>query len=940
MFKLLSFSFLTLLVSAQDLPQGKVWAHEESDIAVDSKATFGTLPNGFRYIVYPNAEPPGRVSLRLHLDSGSLNEADDQQGIAHFLEHMLFAGSTNYTAEELIPEMQRLGIGFGAHANAYTSFDETVYKLDLPNLNEPTIDLGFTVMRDFCDGALLEEQEIEDERGVILSEKNSRDSVDFRLMKKQFEYLTPNFLVANRFPIGTEECIKSCPPERVRDYYRDFYDPKLMTFVVVGDIDAKVYEQKIIDAFSSLTSPTHEVTKPDIGTITEPKELTVKLFTDPEVDEDDISLMRVTKNQSVPDQAHTRQERYTMSLASAMLAQRFNKLSKAENSPINGGACYKFTWFDEVTYGNCYVTPTEGKWKEAVPLLENEFRRAILHGFTYSEFKEVTANLLTSAKQAAAAFATRTSPSIADTIVPTFGDRKVISTAQEDLRVVEELLANLTPQDCHQAFKAYWDVPGLYLVLTTEEASESDKELLHALYSESQNSEVIAPEEEDAGTFAYTSFGEASTITTEKHIEDLDAHQLTLSNGIRVNLKKTDFESGKVYLTARLGEGLESLKDLKPGWSSYASSLLNMGGLGEHSTDDLKQLLSGKVVGLSFAPTESSFVFSGMTNQADLELQLQLLGAYLVDPGYRPEADRLYKKSLPDQFEQLTQTLEGALQYMSAFEHGDDARYRVATEEEAQGFSSQDVSSLLNPIFKNAPLEISLVGDLDLEATKQAVLKVLGADFKSEARLNQERTETQPLADLPKTGQSKSFDYKSKIDRAASIITWRTQGLTDNISESRRLSLVSSILANRMRDQVREELGSSYSPYAYSDMNSSFDNYGNIKAVSICKPADMQTIADLVIKIGKEFATNGATQDELDRVQKPALSNLESSLRNNSYWLNTVLASSQEEPKRLDWARSRTADYTKATVEEINTLAKTYLNPQNAITYLVAPESK
>src|SRR5690606_29839690 len=138
---------------------------------------FGTLPNGFRYIIYPNSEPPKRVSFRLHVAAGSLMERDDQQGLAHFLEHMVFNGSKHYTAAELIPRMQRLGIAFGAHANAYTSFDETVYMLDLPDLSDETLDLGFTVMRDFGDGAKLEAEEIDKERGVILSEKMSRDSV-------------------------------------------------------------------------------------------------------------------------------------------------------------------------------------------------------------------------------------------------------------------------------------------------------------------------------------------------------------------------------------------------------------------------------------------------------------------------------------------------------------------------------------------------------------------------------------------------------------------------------------------------------------------------------------------------------------------------------------------------------------------------------------------
>ena len=240
MIRLIFFLILTSYLSAEST---LTWAHTESDLPVDSKAHFGELENGLRYIIYPNQEPPGRVSIRLHIDAGSLLEEDDQRGIAHFLEHMLFDGSKNFSSDELIPEMQRLGIAFGAHANAYTSFDETVYMLDLPNLEEDTLNLGFTVMRDFCDGALLKTDAIESERGVILSEKNSRDSVDYRLMQQQFRFLIPDHKAAYRFPIGIEETINTTPPERIRQFYKDYYDPRLSTFVVVGDIEVEAMEE-------------------------------------------------------------------------------------------------------------------------------------------------------------------------------------------------------------------------------------------------------------------------------------------------------------------------------------------------------------------------------------------------------------------------------------------------------------------------------------------------------------------------------------------------------------------------------------------------------------------------------------------------------------------------------------------------------------------------
>jgi zinc protease len=238
-----------------DPPRAKVtprpWPQASSDIKPDPGTIFGSLENGMRYLIYPNSEPPGRVSLRLHIAAGSLMEADDQHGLAHFLEHMVFNGTRNFSAAELVPRMQRLGIAFGAHANAYTSFDETVYMLDLPDLKQDTIDLAFTVMRDFGDGALLAPEEIDKERGVILAEKTSRDSVQYRLMKQQFEELLPDSLIAKRFPIGVDEVIQSAPRERFVDFYTRYYTPQRMTFIVVGDVKPEEMRGRIETAFAS-----------------------------------------------------------------------------------------------------------------------------------------------------------------------------------------------------------------------------------------------------------------------------------------------------------------------------------------------------------------------------------------------------------------------------------------------------------------------------------------------------------------------------------------------------------------------------------------------------------------------------------------------------------------------------------------------------------------
>ena len=222
-------------------------------------------------------------------------------------KRQVFNGSKNFPdVENLLGRMQRLGIAFGAHANAYTSFDETVYMLDLPNLEKDTLELGFEVMRDFGDGALLASNEIDKERGVILSEKRSRDSVEMRLMEQQFEFLLPDSLITHRFPIGTEKVIKEAKRDRFTSFYEDYYIPANMTFIVVGDIDPASYEKRIVAAFASMKNPDKPGEKPKMGKVPEGFGFQAAIFSDKEVKSDDLALGFVQKYKATPDQTATR----------------------------------------------------------------------------------------------------------------------------------------------------------------------------------------------------------------------------------------------------------------------------------------------------------------------------------------------------------------------------------------------------------------------------------------------------------------------------------------------------------------------------------------------------------------------------------------------------------------------------------------------------------
>ncbi len=790
----------------------KPWAQETSDIKSDSDATYGRLPNGMRYILMPNKQPPGKVSMRLHIAAGSLMERDDQRGVAHFLEHMVFNGSKNFPdASKLIPQMQRLGIAFGAHANAYTSFDETVYMLDLPNNDSDTLKLGFDVMRDFGDGAFLRNEEIDKERGVILSEKTSRDSVQFRLMEKQFNALLPDALLAKRFPIGTEEIIKTAPRTAFTDFYTQYYVPSRMTFIYVGDFDVKEAEKRIISTFASMENPTSPGAEPKLGKIPNKHGFKTLVMADKEVDTTDLTLMLLKPHQKKSDTKANRGALLPLDLANSILNRRLSILAKIENSPISGGETFRQDLFKFVEMGGISVNANNHDWKSALPVLEQELRRAIQHGFTSSELAEAKANLVNRYELAVKSAASRKTKNLASSLAKHIHTNAVFSAPEDDLAILCENIANISPETCHQTFQKFWNTADITLVLTTNTSQDDADTALTTIYKESKGKAVSAPKQKDAASFAYTEFGTAGTIATQSHIKDLDFLQVTFHNGCKCNIKKTDFIKNSINLATRVGAGKLTMPKDKPGLDIFASSIFSAGGLGKHSADDLQRLLAGRNAGIGFKVADDAFSLSGSTTPEDLELQLQLLCAYLTDPGFRPEAERQFKAQIPAIYSQMKHTQAGSQSKMSAFLHGNDPRFVFPTEAQAQALKSEDVKKWVTPALNNDHLELSIVGDLDLEKTLSTLARTIGALPKRSAT-KPAYTSDRVLANLPASPAEKRYTFESKIPTGTAIVTWKSIGLNkDSIGTTRRMGALSSILSNRMREKIREELGEAYS---------------------------------------------------------------------------------------------------------------------------------
>jgi zinc protease len=891
-----------------------------------------------RYMILPNSEPPNRLSLRLHIAAGSLMEEEDQRGVAHFLEHMVFNGTKRHKdANTLIREMQTRGIAFGAHVNAYTSFDETVYMLDLPDLKPDTMKLTFDVLRDFADGALLSAEEIDAERGVILAEKASRDSVDFRMMLKQFQTMLPGSLIGERFPIGEEVVIKNAPRQRFVDFYQKYYTPERMTFVAVGNIDAAELELTIKETFGTLVNPEKPGDDPAMGEVAIPEGVKPHIFSDPELTSTDISLNLVRPFERKPDTKETRAARFPVEIAHSILGRRFERITKQEKSPVSSGSASKFALFNELEMGSVSLTAAEDRWQEVVPVLEQELRRAKQHGFTEAELSEAKANLLNAYREEVKRKDTRKSDSLATAIASSVNQGSVFSTPEADLALAEEILNGITVAEVHADFVKFWEAPGYHLVLSTKKAPEDAAETLAKLYEKSADTAVEPPAARAMIPFGYTDFGTSGTIASTAEIEDLEITQIKLANNIRINLKKTDFEKNRIRMMARIGTGQLSQPKDSPMLDKFANAVFDGGGLGKHTNDELSEILAGRNVSAALSIGEDAFILSGSTTPDDQLLQLQIMVASLTEPGYRPEALWQFQKAIPMLFQSLKHTTSGPMMEMNAWLHGGDFRFTIPTQEQISNYTIDQVKAWLTPELEKGYLELTIVGDFDQEALLKDLLATFGSLAKRDAA-PPVKTALSRKVDFPEPPSDKTFSYESKIPQAAATAVWKTDGMRGNIPEVRRLNVLSEIYGDRLREEIREKLGASYSPNAAVGGSDALEGMGYLIGQSIGKPDDIPLLLTTMETIAKELSEKGATQDELNRALAPTLSNLEKTLRDNSYWLSTVLSQSQADPEKLQLARSRDKDYRSITLKDINALAKKYYTPGNLHKISILPK--
>ena len=925
--------------------------HEASDLKPDPQARFGKLPNGMRYVVRRNKEPKDRVSMRLLIEAGALHETEKQRGLAHFLEHLAFNGSENYKPGTMVEFFQRMGMSFGGDTNASTSFERTVYLLELPDTKDATIDEGLKVFGDFAGRLLLEPGEIDKERGIILSEKRTRDSVSWRTFVAQLNFLLEGTMFPKRLPIGEAEVIQNATREDFLDYFNAWYRPELTSIVAVGDMDPEVLEKKIVAAFTDFKARGPARPTPDLGKINPAPGTRAFYHFETEAPNTTVAITTIVPYTSEPDTAAVRLKYLPRVIANAIINRRLSELAKKEGAPFLGGSTDVSEYYHFYRQSVISLSCRADQWEPALAVADQELRRALEHGFQAAELKEVVATYRNYLEQAVKSAPTRRSTDLANEILDSLLERDVFTSPEDDLALLGPALEKVTVEDCVKALREAW-VANHRMVLVTGNAkvaapsasgtSAADKplsaeEIVAAAYERSRAVAVQPPVKIEEATWAYTDFGPAGKVIRREPVADLDAVLLEFENGVRLNLKKTDFEANRIRISVRLGSGQLTEPADKPGLWYFTSQTYNDGGLGRHSADDLRRILAGKTVGAAFGVGADAFMVNAISNREDLLLALQLATARITDPGFRPEADRQIRKSLEQMYVSFQHTASGPLTLeVPRLISSGDPRFGLPGYEEIKKRTLEEVKAWVAPDRAKGAIEVAIVGDIDFDATIQAVAATLGA---LPTREKKPHLPERLKVNFPTQPFSREFTIETDIQKGVVRMYWPTTDARD-ARVGRRLTVLTEVLNDRLRLKLREELGDAYSPSASSQASDIYPGFGYSMASVEIDPPRAAQVAAIIAEIANDLAEKGTTDDEVARAKQPVLTGIREARRTNQYWLANVLSRAQERPELLEWARTLYPDFESISTEEITALAKKYLPSTRVSRVTVLPKPK
>lgn len=910
----------------------------KENIPVDSKVKIGKLENGLTYYIRENKRPEKKVELRLVVNAGSINEDDDQKGLAHMAEHMAFNGTKNFKKNEIVSFLQDIGVGFGSDLNAYTSFDETVYILPIPTDKKENIEKGFQVLEDWAHQVTYLDEDINSERSIILEESRLGKGAFDRMFKKVYPKLFAGSKYAERLPIGEDSIISGFKPDVIRRYYKDWYRPDLMAVIVVGDIDPSEAEKMVKKHFSTL-KPVASPRKREMFDVPSYTSSDAVIATDKEATEYNVAI----NYPAYKDEPQTTVEGYRdymiERLYTSMFNQRLQEVTQKENAPF----IYAYVGFDSYARGykafNALAGTGNNDPSKGLDGLMDEIERVKRFGFTDAELERAKKSLLTSYERSYNNREKNESGNYVQEYIGHFLSKEPIPGIEVEFDYAKTMLPGITLSEVNKMSEAFRDKKNEFVYVMGPESNgavklPAEKDLL-ALVDSKEKADIKAYEEKAIASELLASTPKAGKVLSKTSNTTLGTTELKLSNGVVVTLKPTTFKDDQILMGARRPGGKNGYGVADKYNAEYATQIVSSMGVGNFSPTDLKKTLAGKSVSVLPTIGQISEGINGNSGVKDLETLLQLTHLYFTSPRKDTSLFKSYVQKNKAQFANIGADPQTAFI---------DTMYKV--------------------MYKNNPLAPAVIPkpsyfdqinlDRSIEIYKERFGDVNGMHFVFVGSFKNE--EIIPLIEkyigsLPSTNKKYSFvdnkvrpvngkkqlDVYKGTEEQSLILSFFTGEVPYSQVMDLKMRAVSEVLNIRIIEELREKIQGIYGGGTFVQYEKYPYSRFNMILQLPCGPEKVDTLLKAVNKEFDDIVKKGPEQSYLDKVKKQWLESYRTNLKENNVWLNQLL-DSRFRNTDIKYFTDYESFVNKLTVKDVQQAAKVLLAGENRFVAVLKPE--
>lgn len=921
--------------SAGDAPSGAE-VDLKAPLPLDSLLTVGELENGLRYYVRANKEPKNRAQLWLAVDAGSVLEDDDQQGLAHFVEHMAFNGTEHFSKNELIHYMESIGMRFGPELNAYTNFDETVYMLEVPTDTTEMVETAFQILEDWAHLLSFDEEEIDKERGVLGEEWRLGRGAQMRMLDKQLPVLFKESRYAERLTIGKKAVIDTCHYDTLRRFYRDWYRPDLMAVLAVGDFDPAWISGLIKDHFAGIPSPPNPRER-EVFPVPDHKETLTSVATDPEATYTTAAIIFKSKAEEDVTVADYRR-RLAERLHDKMLSDRLTELTKKADPPFLFAISSEVPLARSKRMQMVAALVNEGGIERGLETLLYEAARASRHGFTGSELERSKQELARSAESAFAERDKTDSKVLAVECLNHFLRGEAIPGVGAEYRLTEDLLPGIKLEEINSlAAGRVAETNRVVLVNAPEKEGLAvpTEEDLAAVFERVKESPVEPYVDTASDKPLVASEPAPAEIVRESSRDELGLTEWTLSNGVRVVLKPTDFKNDEVLFYGYSTGGSSLASDAVYFSAETAPDLVVESGVGEFNSVELEKKLSGKVVEVSPFINTMTEGIQGSASPQDMETMFKLIYLYATSPRKDAEAFESLKAKMKGFVENRSASPEAAFMDTMQVTLGQyHLRLRPLSMEILQEMDMAATYDFYSDRFEDADdFLFYFVGNFDMERIRSMARSYLGALPATDREETwRDPGITPPKGVIIKTVR-KGIEEKGRV---GIVFTGPFQWSREN---EYALKSLASVMEIELREVLREDLGGTYSVDIGAEASPYPRPEYSLWIMFGCDPDRAEELTSTVFDRIEGLRADGPDKDYVDRVRESQNRTYEVHLRENEFWLRQLhtLSFVGEDPAVIlrypDLVRSLSVDL-------MRDAAGKYLDTGNYVQVVLMPEGK